>query len=229
MTGRLLVTCLRALTLGAALTGCARNTSLQGNGSDAGADPAIGHRAAIGLSSATAEATSSAAPPVSEHPTTPTAEEAAQTSIPRFVALVPNATTSSTLRCPPGTVLSRRETSMSCSLRDPKNPFRALQGPSLTFHANGKLSSQGHYADGQETGHWWFFGEDGTLDHEVDFVAGEYDGLYVSYWPNGARRGEQGVKSGKRDGIAKRWDQHGALSEWSLYESGRLLRTRIFH
>lgn len=227
MTRRLFFAALGALTLGAALSGCARKTSPQGNGSsDAGADPAIGHRAAIGLSSA--RATSSAAPPVSEYATTPTAEEAAQTPMPRFVAIVPNATPSSTLACPPGTVLSRLETSMVCRVLHPKNAFRASQGPALAFHANGKLSSQGQNADGEATGHWWFFGEDGALDYEVDYVDGEYDGLYVSYWPNGARRVEHREKGGKIDGVAKSWDEHGTLSTWSLYEGGRLVRTRYF-
>jgi len=228
MRAPLLLACLGALGLGAPALGCARPSPSQSAGSDdAGPDPAVGHAGPIGLSTATARSDAAAAS-FEEAKAPPTEEEAAPTPMPRFVPIVPNPSLKSKLPCPPGTTLSALDTSLHCRLIHPKNSFRAGEGPALSFHANGKLRSQGQDADGQETGHWWFFGDDGALDYEVDYVEGEYDGLYVSYFPNGTRRVEHHEKRGKLDGVARTWDEHGALSTWSLYEGGRLVRTKYF-
>ena len=226
MRASLLLACLGALSLAA--PGCARKPPPQSaGGDDVGPDPAIGHLAPIGLPSATARS-DAAAPSFEEAKAPPTAEEAAQTPVSRFVPFVASPSVKSKLPCPPGTKLSALDTSVECRLLHPKSAFRASEGPSLSFHGNGKLRSQGQHAAGEETGHWWFFSEDGALDYEVDYVEDEYDGLYVSYWPSGARHLEHHEKRGKLDGVAKAWDEHGALGTWSLYEGGRLVRTKHF-
>jgi hypothetical protein len=220
--------CLVALGVAGAGTGCAGKAPPRNDaGEDASADPAIGHLAPIGLSSAKLPA-SGAAPSIENTSAAPTTDEAAQTPMPRFVAIVPNPSPKSKLPCPTGTVLSVLDTSVRCRLLSPKSAFKSSEGPALAFHRNGKLRSQGQYADGESTGHWWFFREEGALDYEVDYVAGEYDGLYVSYWPNAARHVEHHEKRGKLDGVAKSWDEQGKLSSWALYEGGRLVRRKSF-
>jgi hypothetical protein len=205
---------------------CGGRSGAADRGADAGADPAIGHLAPIGLPSAAPRAPASPVP--IEEASEPTAEEAAQTPMPRFVPIVKDPSPASKLPCPSGTVLSSLERSVSCRSLHPKNPFHTSEGPALAFHPNGKLRSQGRYEDGEATGHFWFFTESGALDYEVDYVQGEYDGLYVSYYASGARRVESHEKHGKLDGVSKTWDEQGRLRSWSLYEGGRLVRQKFF-
>ncbi len=173
-------------------------------------------------------ASARAAPVPTERGAEPTAEEAAQAPVPRFVPIVPNPSMTSRLPCPPGATLSVLDRSLECNAARSKNALPSREGPSLRFHANGKLASQGQYAGGQSTGHWWFFRDDGTLDHEVDCAFGEWDGVYVAYWPSGLRREEHHEKAGKHEGPAKTWDAHGKLRSWSLYEDDRLVRAKFF-
>ena len=148
--------------------------------------------------------------------------------MPRFAPFVPNPSMRSKLPCPPGTTLSVLDTSIECRLVRPKNLFFASEGPALAFYPSGKLASQGQHSAGKPTGHWWYFREDGTLDYEVDFVDGEWDGVYVQYWPSGARHEEHHEKAGVHEGPAKIWDERGRLLSWSVYAGDHVVRTKSF-
>lgn len=201
-------------------------------------DPAVGPTSAR-VTSAASSAMAKASPSASAAPDkggrdksfdrAATEEESKPSPVPPYQSIVPNPSMKSTLPCPAGSKLSVEDHVLNCRSSAARGSIPPKQGPSIWFHKNGAVRSQGSYADNQRTGHWWEFREDGTLDHEDDYVNGERDGIYVTYYPDGkTRMSEAHFRAGKLDGISRVWNQDGKLEVWTRNENGTLVERRVF-
>lgn len=142
--------------------------------------------------------------------------------VPAFVPLVPDATPSSTLPCPEGTSMRRSDAKwIYCG-----NTRWIFEGPSLRFHANGKLARQETYARGRRDGRSWSFTEDGVLESIESYSGGELDGLRVELHPTGRTRTEFLYRQGSRHGVGREWGKDGKLTRWVRYENGKIVETR---
>ena len=106
------------------------------------------------------------------------------------------------------------------------------------------MLGEGPKSGTRNAGHWRYFGEDGTLKDEGEFVDGKKNGLWTNYYPSGkvATRGtyindeptgnweyffEDGTvsssgafKDGKREGLWKTLNANGTLKSEITYNKG---------
>ncbi|MBX3200448.1 MAG: protein kinase [Labilithrix sp.] len=142
--------------------------------------------------------------------------------VPVFVPFVHDATPSSTLPCPEGTSMRRPDARwIYCG-----NTRWTFEGPSLRFHASGKLARQETYVRGRRDGRSWSFTEDGVLESIDSYSGGELDGLRVELHPSGRTRTEYLYRQGSRHGVGREWGKDGKLTRWVRYESGKVVETR---
>jgi antitoxin component YwqK of YwqJK toxin-antitoxin module len=88
-----------------------------------------------------------------------------------------------------------------------------LNGPALTWHMNGKLKKKGCYHNGQLSGTWVFYDEQGRKMMEANYKGNELNGAYTALYKNGTIR-EKGQFSEK--------EQKGT---WAFYnENGTIIR-----
>ncbi len=159
----------------------------------------------------------------------PTAEEKAETPIEAYVPIVPAPALDSVLPCPPGTTQSTGENVIECRIAGKAGEsLSKRQGPSVWFHANGKVQRAGSYESHEWTGRWWSFDDQGRLESSTAYIAGKEEGLGVTFYPNGKRRSESVYKAGKLEGPSKSWTEDGELMGITVNKDDKAVSSKVF-
>jgi antitoxin component YwqK of YwqJK toxin-antitoxin module len=123
---------------------------------------------------------------------------------------------------------------------------RNLEGESVfhgqyqRFYQTGELAEQGPYEDGERTGPWKWYFENGGVKATCEY---EHDaGIFTQFFPGGGRQLEGRIVGADREGLWIEWyasgnkrmegvfragKQHGKWSYWDD-ASGRLVRTIVW-
>jgi hypothetical protein len=160
-------------------------------------------------------------------PRTATAEEAAETALPEFVPAMADARIDGELACPEGTRLYRSDRAMHCAFAEARWG-KGRHGPSLTFHPDGSLASQGEYRDGKAIGAIRDFDEQGRLVTYWEVDGDDRHGLSARFHPNGERASEGRFVHGKPDGVHKLWNEKGELMGTVTYREGERISDQMF-
>lgn len=104
----------------------------------------------------------------------------------------------------------------------------ATDGLVRTYHADGRLESEGYYRDGVREGYWVDYAENGTKQLAGTYVRGRAEGLWTAWDENERVRAEAQCREGKFDGLCRFWLADGALDaeRSGLYKNGERIAAR---
>lgn len=77
------------------------------------------------------------------------------------------------------------------------------------FYDNEIMKMEGFWEDGEKTGHWKYWFQNGTLWTEAHYESGKENGLKTVYYKNGQKYYEGKMVDGERNGMWKFWDMEG--------------------
>jgi antitoxin component YwqK of YwqJK toxin-antitoxin module len=90
------------------------------------------------------------------------------------------------------------------------------------FRADGTLSAKRGFKDGLRDGEWFTYEETGKKPRtEEHYIAGEEDGVWKAWFPNGQQQRQVSFKNGKRDGTATEWNDKGQKLLEAEYVGGK--------
>lgn len=119
------------------------------------------------------------------------------------------------LQCPPGTWAAGQGPpeglEVWCEVRSPTDAVR--QGPSITWHPNGRRAAEGSWVGGKRHGEWKVWHANGTPSGRGTYSHGLREGVWTFYHPDGTRESE-GAYVGDQ--------QHGT---WVFWSADALTRT----
>ena len=147
-----------------------------------------------------------------------------------FVAIAGADAAEPKLPCPSGTRLVQQAREARCETPDgvAEGPFTVrnadgtlryagtarrgkTHGAWTSWSAAGKVSVEAHYEDGELVGPFRRFGANGILQIEGSHDrAGEMDGIWNGYWPNGRLRTQWSMSHGEQQGPVTTWYESGA-------------------
>ena len=87
------------------------------------------------------------------------------------------------------------------------------EGPYISYHDNGELSSKGIYKNGERDGPWVTYHISGQLMTKETLKNGERDGPWEYYFINGRLRETGTYNNGKREGTWIDYDKEGTVNE----------------
>ena len=87
------------------------------------------------------------------------------------------------------------------------------EGPYVSYHDNGELSSKGAYKNGERDGPWVTYHISGKLMIKETLKNGEKDGPWEYYFVNGRLREKGTYKNGKREGVWVDYDKNGTVNK----------------
>ena len=87
------------------------------------------------------------------------------------------------------------------------------EGPYVSFHEDGQLSSKGSYSNGEREGEWVTYHASGQLMVRETLQGGERDGAWEYYFINGQLREKGNYKDGKMDGPWVGFSVNGNINE----------------
>ncbi len=87
------------------------------------------------------------------------------------------------------------------------------EGPYVSFHENGQLSSRGNYLNGKRDGEWVTYHGSGQLMIKETLQNGERNGAWEYYFINGQLREKGNFKDGKMDGAWIGFTVNGNINE----------------
>jgi antitoxin component YwqK of YwqJK toxin-antitoxin module len=91
------------------------------------------------------------------------------------------------------------------------------------FRADGTLAAKRGFKDGKRDGEWINYDETGKQPlTEEHYVAGEPDGVWKTWFPNGKQKQQVSFKQGKRDGVSTEWNDKGEKQVEVTYTDGKL-------
>lgn len=114
----------------------------------------------------------------------------------------------------------RLEMEYNCGVKD---------GPRVTWYQDGKIWSQGAFADGRDHGHWVVWFPDGTKSQEFTMIRGMWHGVHTLWDATGQKRREVAWVNGKRQGPLRVWDEEGNLISEEQYVDDIEQPTPIYH
>ena len=85
----------------------------------------------------------------------------------------------------------------------------------------GKKEFEGSYKDGDSTGIWTHWYENGQKKKEGTWKDGKGDGLITIWYENGQKNYEVTFKDGKKDGLRTSWYENGQKKYEGTYKDGR--------
>ncbi len=96
------------------------------------------------------------------------------------------------------------------------------QGPSTLFHPDGSVSDNLSYSgdklNGPATG-WW---PDGLPRYTANWKDGQLDGPSLENFPSGMKKSETFYRFGKKEGVARQWDERGTLLTEESWQNDHL-------
>lgn len=99
------------------------------------------------------------------------------------------------------------------------------------FRSDGTLQAKRGFKDGLRDGEWITYDETGKKPRaEEHYIAGEEDGTWKTWYPNGQQRQQASFKIGKRNGMSAEWDDKGQKIIEAEYTDNKLngTATRYF-
>ncbi len=81
--------------------------------------------------------------------------------------------------------------------------------------------AEGNYRDGQQTGLWTEYTEQGTVWSRGSYESGKMDGLWLFYWGPGNLESRGHYKNGEKVGFWLRYHFDGQLAERGKYVNGQ--------
>lgn len=108
------------------------------------------------------------------------------------------------------------------------------------FHENGNLSSIGEYKNGQKSGNFKRWTEEGVLLESWGMHEGMEHGFVECWYPNGVKKREASLEYGLENGVWKDWDKDGNLTlighfknglkdgKWTYFESNGTKKIRSY-
>lgn len=96
-----------------------------------------------------------------------------------------------------------------------------LDGPYVSYYANGKVKSKGSYKNGLPTGEWEYFYENGKLKMKGELEKGSNHGPWKYFFENGQLSMEGEVYNGKRQGEWKHYFEKGDIKSLGEYKDGK--------
>lgn len=96
------------------------------------------------------------------------------------------------------------------------------EGPYVSYHDNGELSSKGNYKNGKRDGPWVTYHISGKLMIKETLKNGTLEGPWEYYFVNGRLREKGAYKNGKREGAWIDYDKNGTVNKnlTGTYKSG---------
>jgi hypothetical protein len=119
------------------------------------------------------------------------------------------------LQCPAGThQVGGVESGMAliACMKDSNDGTRVFHGPMVSLWPSGKVEAVGQVVDGLRSGRWTLYDKNGLATGETDFLAGDYHGRRVQFYPTGALKFEENWVKGRRMGVQKSWSATGELA-----------------
>lgn len=101
-----------------------------------------------------------------------------------------------------------------------------VHGPYVGFHTNGVKNAEGAYVDGQRSGRWFFFDEQGRKVGQTDFKLDKYDGERIVFAPNGQVQLREQYVAGKREGEQVVYDLQGKVMTVTQFQGDRAVATK---
>lgn len=88
------------------------------------------------------------------------------------------------------------------------------------FYPGGATRARGDYYNGDKTGEWTFYDENGWKNMVINYYGGVYDGAFKMYHPNGKVAAETKYKYGYEHGYRKTWHINGEIASegWVQYD-----------
>jgi len=87
------------------------------------------------------------------------------------------------------------------------------------FYASGKVMEKGAFANGEKTGEWLRWSEEGQKIAQAFYKEGKKDGLWLVWDINGIKRYEMNYAMGEKVGKWMMWDEKGNLTNEKEYSS----------
>ena len=97
------------------------------------------------------------------------------------------------------------------------------------FYDDGSISGKGSYQNNQKTGTWEFFYRDGKPEQKGDFVNDKPEGYWVLYYISGAVLREENYHFGKREGEFTEFDEAGNIITKGEYFDGYKMGEWFYH
>jgi uncharacterized protein len=95
------------------------------------------------------------------------------------------------------------------------------EGPWKYFYDDGKIKSEGSYANNLETGNWKYLFENGKTEETGGFKNGKYDGMWQWFYENGNIKIEEEYYEGKAEGASAEYDSVGNVITKGTYFDGQ--------
>lgn len=127
----------------------------------------------------------------------------------------PTVTSDYKLQCPSGThQVGGAESGMEliACVKDSNDGSRVFHGPMVSLWPSGKVEAVGEVVDGLRSGRWTLYDKSGLKTGETDFLAGDYHGRRVQFYPSGVLKLEENWVKGRRQGVQKSWSATGELA-----------------
>ena len=85
----------------------------------------------------------------------------------------------------------------------------------------GKKEFEGSYKDGDSTGIWSHWYENGQKDSEITYKDGKKDGLLTYWYESGQKQSEGTLKNEKFDGLWTWWYENGQMKQQVTFKDGK--------
>lgn len=102
-----------------------------------------------------------------------------------------------------------------------------LNGPSLTYFENGKISFERNFQNGFLNGHSIEYSPEGKVLMKWHYKDNLKHGDYVRNWPNGIKMEEGKYHEGKQDGLWNYYSESGILQRSLVFQKGVIISARL--
>lgn len=105
-----------------------------------------------------------------------------------------------------------------------------LDGVYLSYHANGKIKTQGSYRNNLAVGQWEYFFENGAIKMKGDLAQDGKSGFWEYYFENGQKSMEGQLNGGRRNGNWAFYFESGGIKSKGNFENGKRIGTwKYYH
>lgn len=149
--------------------------------------------------------------------------------VPSYALVVPLGTAAAAVKlpCPAATKQTRIDDEIACRRFDPaaKGAIPPKVGPTVRFHPNGAIASQGSYVENERDGVWIDWDDAGHRIAVKTWKAGAQQGLSITWWSNGKRQSQIEFEDGKIHGTSTTWGDDGKPLATKRYDHGKVVET----
>lgn len=92
-------------------------------------------------------------------------------------------------------------------------------GRLIDWYDSGMVEEEGEYLEGEQTGHWNYWGCDGNKISEGEYLNGNKNGYWV-HWYNKKKVSDGNYLNGEKTGVWTHWHYNGEKESVGSYENG---------